>query len=110
MGGRDEMTTASISLQDLRQQLYVKAKAEKPWRVWGLYVHVCKEATLRVAYTMAKKNNGAPGIDGVTFAAIEAIGVEPFLAQLRNELVTQTYRPMRNRHVKSPKGGGRVRV
>ena len=32
------MTTASISLQDLRQRLYVKAKAEKPWRVWGLYV------------------------------------------------------------------------
>ena len=74
------MTTASISLQDLRQRLYVKAKAEKPWRVWGLYVHVCKEATLRAAYAMAKKNNGAPGIDGVTFVAIEATGVEPFLA------------------------------
>jgi len=104
------MTTASISLQDLRQRLYIKAKAEKPWRVWGLYVHVCKEATLRAAYAMAKKNNGAPGIDGVTFAAIEATGVEPFLAQLRNELVTQTYRPMRNRHVAIPKDGGRVRV
>ncbi len=104
------MTTASISLQDLRQRLYVKAKAEKPWRVWGLYVHVCKEETLRAAYAMAKKNNGAPGIDGVTFAAIEAMGVEPFLAQLRDELVTQTYRPMRNRHVAIPKDGGRVRV
>jgi RNA-directed DNA polymerase len=104
------MRTASISLQDLRQRLYVKAKAEKPWRVWGLYVHVCKEETLRAAYAMAKNNNGAPGIDGVTFAAIEAIGVDPFLAQLRDELVTQTYRPLRNRHVKIPKDGGRVRV
>ena len=104
------MTTASISLQDLRQRLYVKAKAEKPWRVWGLYVHVCKEATLRAAYAMAKKNNGAPGIDGVTFGAIEATGVEPFLAQLRDELVTRTYRPLRNRHVAIPKDGGRVRV
>ncbi len=104
------MTTASILLQDLRQRLYVKAKAEKPWRVWGLYVHVCKEETLRAAYAMAKKNNGAPGIDGVTFAAIEATGVEPFLAQLRDELVTQTYRPLRNRHVAIPKDGGRVRV
>ena len=47
---------------------------------------------------------------GVTFVAIEAIGVEPFLAQLRDELVTQTYRPMRNRHVAIPKDGGRVRV
>ena len=104
------MITASISLQDLRQRLYVKAKAEKPWRVWGLYVHVCKEETLRAAYVMAKKNNGAPGIDGVTFVAIEAMGVEAFLAQLRDELVTQTYRPMRNRHVAIPKDGGRVRV
>ncbi len=104
------MTTASITLQDLRQRLYVKAKAEKRWRVWGLYVHVCKEATLRAAYAMAKKNNGAPGIDGVTFAGIEATGVEPFLARLRDELVTQTYRPMRNRHVEISKGGGRVRV
>ena len=104
------MTTTSISLQDLRQRLYVKAKAEKPWRVWGLYVHMCKEATLRAAYAMAKKNNGAPGIDGVTFAAIEAMGVEPFLAHLRDELITQTYRPMRNRHVTIPKDGGRVRV
>jgi RNA-directed DNA polymerase len=104
------MTTASITLQDLRQRLYVKAKAEKRWRVWGLYVHVCKEATLRAAYSMAKKNNGAPGIDGVTFAGIEATGVEPFLARLRDELVTQTYRPMRNRHVEISKGGGRVRV
>ena len=59
---------------------------------------------------MAKKNNGAPGIDGVTFAAIEAMGVEPFLAQLQDELVTRTYRPMRNRHVEIPKDGGRVRV
>ena len=40
--GRDEMTKASISLQDLRRRLYVKAKAETSWRFWGLYVHVCK--------------------------------------------------------------------
>lgn len=104
------MTTASMSLQALRQRLYVKAKAEKPWRVWGLYVHVCKEATLRAAYAMAKKNNGAPGVDGVTCATIEATGVEPFLARRRDELVTQTYRPMRNRHVEIAKGGGRIRV
>ena len=78
--------------------------------MWGLYVHVCKEATLRAAYSMAKKNNGAPGVDGVTCAAIEVTGVEPFLARLRDELVTQTYRPMRNRHVEIAKGGGRIRV
>ena len=84
------MTTASISLQDLRRRLYVKAKAEKDWRFWGLYVHVSKLETLRAAYAVAKQNDGAPGIDGVTFEAIEAGGVEAFLQQRRDALVTHT--------------------
>jgi RNA-directed DNA polymerase len=101
---------ASIGLQDLRRRLYVKAKAEKHGRFWGLYVHVAKPETLRAAYAVAKKNNGAPGLDGVTFEAIEAAGVEAFLGQLRDELVSRTYRPLRNRRVGIPKDGGRVRV
>jgi RNA-directed DNA polymerase len=32
--------------------------------------------TLRAAYEIAKQNDGAPGVDGVTFEAIEAQGVE----------------------------------
>jgi len=67
MEGRGEMIKAPIDLQDLRRRLYVKAKAEPSWRFWGIYVHVCKMETLRKAYALAKANNGAPGIDGVTF-------------------------------------------
>jgi len=95
--GKDEMTKASIDLQDLRRRIYVKAKAEPSWRFWGLYVHVCKMETLRAAYEMAKRNDGAPGIDGVTFEAIEAQGVEALLEQLRDELIGRTYSscPMR---------------
>jgi len=104
------MTTAPISLQDLQRRLYVKAKAEKDWRFWGLYVHVVKLETLHAAYAVAKQDNGAPGIDGVTFTAIEDAGVEGFLGQLRDELVTRTYRPLRNRRVEIPKDGGKVRV
>ena len=59
--GKDEMTKASIELQDLRRRIYVKAKAETSWRFWGLYVHVCKLDTLREAYALAKNNDGAPG-------------------------------------------------
>src|SRR6516165_8145012 len=111
MGGKDEMTKASSSLQDLRRSLYVKAKAEPTWRFWGLYVHVCKRETLYEAYRMAKENDGAPGIDGVTFAAIEESGVEGFLEQIREELVSNTYRPMRARKKEIPKDGGKkVRV
>src|SRR4030095_7462788 len=59
---------------------------------------------------MAKKNDGAPGIDGVTFEAIEESGAESFLRQIQDELVTTRYWPMRARKKEIPKDGGRVRV
>jgi RNA-directed DNA polymerase len=108
--GKDEMTKASIDLQDLRRRIYVKAKAEPSWRFWGLYVHVCKVETLRTAYEMAKQNDGAPGVDGVTFEAIEAQGVEALLEQLRDELTRRTYKPLPARKHEIPKDGGKVRV
>ena len=104
------MTKEPISLQDLRRKIYAKAKAEPFWRFWGLYVHVCKMETLREAYKLTKQNDGSPGVDGVTFGAIEASGVDGFLEQIRNELLTHQYRPMRNRRQEIPKGGGKVRV
>src|SRR6202158_4015671 len=111
MGGKGEMTKAPSSLQDLRRSLYVKAKAEPAWRFWGLYVHVCKMETLHEAYKMAKRNDGAPGNDGVTFESIEESGVESFLEQIQDELVSNTYRPMRGRKKEIPKDGGKkVRV
>jgi hypothetical protein len=81
------MTKTPITLQDLRRRLYVKAKAEPTWRFWGLYGHVCKRETLRAAYELAKENDGAPGVDGVTFEAIEAESVDAFLDELREGLV-----------------------
>src|SRR6516165_3515406 len=110
-GGKGKMTKAPISLQDLRRRIYIKAKAEPAWRFWGLYVYVCKMETLRAAYALSKANNGAPGIDGVTFEAIEAEGVEAFLEQIRDELLTHRYQPMRNRQKEIPKDGGKkVRI
>jgi RNA-directed DNA polymerase len=108
--GRGEMIKAPSSLQDLRRKIYTKAKAEPSWRFWGLFVHVCKRETLKAAYDMAKKNNGAPGIDGVTFEAIEQEGEEAFLEQIRDELVTHQYRPLRNRRTEIPKSGGKIRT
>ena len=103
------MIKAPITLQNLRRRLYVKAKTEPTWRFWGLYVHVCKRETLWEAYQLAKENNGASGVDGVTFQAIEAEGLERFLEQLREELVQRRYRPRRLRKVGIPKEGGKVR-
>jgi len=97
-------------LQDLRKRIYDNAKADKTWRFWGLYVHVCKMETLHAAYKMAKQNDGAPGIDGMTFEAIEEGGVDAFLEDIRNGLITGIYLPTRNRKKKIPKGEGKVRT
>jgi RNA-directed DNA polymerase len=71
---------------------------------------VCKLETLQEAYAMAKSNNGAPGIDGVTFAAIEQSGVEGFLEQIRDELVEFRYLPLAVRKKEIPKADGKMRV
>ena len=55
----------------------------------------------------ANRNDGAPGIDGVTFAAIEAEGLEAWLQRLRDELLGHSYRPMRLRRVEIAKRGGK---
>lgn len=104
------MTNTPVNLQELRRKIYFKAKAEETWRFWGLYVHVCKQETLCEAYRLAKSNGGAPGIDGITFEAIEESGVERFLQDLRGELLSETYRPQQNRRKEIPKGDGKVRV
>ena len=104
------MTNTSVNLQELRRKMYFKAKAEETWRFWGLYVHVCKQETLCEAYRLAKLNEGAPGIDGITFEAIEESGVERFLQDLRDELLSETYRPQRNRRKEIPKDDGKFRV
>ena len=104
------MTKPSIGLQDLRRRIYLKAKADQQWRFWGLYVHVCKPETLREAYEMARRNGGAAGIDGLTFATIEEAGLEAFLDDIHDELHSRTYRPSANRQVEIPKDGGKVRI
>ena len=104
------MIKGSMNLQDLRRRIYIKAKAEKTWRFWGLYVHVHKFETLREAYKLARKNNGSPGIDGISFADIEAAGVDGFLNQISNDLATRNYRPERVRNVQIPKLGSKMRV
>jgi RNA-directed DNA polymerase len=110
MEGRGEMIKTPIKLQDLRRRIYAKAKAEPSWRFWGLYVHVCKIETLQAAYKLSKENNGAPGVDGVTFASVESAGRAEFLDQLREELVSGTYMPERVRRVGIPKSGGKLRM
>jgi RNA-directed DNA polymerase len=103
------MIKTSNTLQELRRKIYIKAKAEKSHRFWGLYVHVCKQSTLEEAYRMVKRNNGAPGIDGMTFEDIEQQGVESFLQSIQQELINESYQPTRNRIKEIPKANGKTR-
>jgi group II intron reverse transcriptase/maturase len=104
------MIKAPIGLQELRRRIYRKAKSEPTHRFWGLFVHVTKLETLHEAYRVAKRNGGAPGLDGQTFEAIEEEGRWRFLAELQRELLSGSYHPQANRRVDIPKGNGRFRT
>jgi RNA-directed DNA polymerase len=93
-------------IRNLQRKLYCKAKAEPAFRFYLLYDKVCREDILRHAYVLARANAGAPGVDGNTFAEIEASGEENWLTGLREELLAKRYRPQPVRRVVIPKPGG----
>ena len=103
------MIKTPIKLQELRRRIYRKAKSEKSHRFWGIFVHVTKIETLKEAYCIAKRNGGAPGVDGKTFMDIENEGLDPFLEEIQEELKTGKYKPMPNRKVEIPKENGKKR-
>jgi RNA-directed DNA polymerase len=93
-------------IRTLQKKLYLKAKAEPDYRFYLLYDKIYREDILHHAYDLMRANNGAPGVDGVTFAMIEADGLEGWLSGIRTELIEKTYRPAPVRRVMIPKPGG----
>src|SRR5207237_8003557 len=83
------MIKPSVNLQELRRRIYRKAKAEKTWRFWGLYVHVCKMETLRAAYGAAKAKDGSPGLCGVSCGDIACQGGSVFLRNIDRALIAR---------------------
>jgi group II intron reverse transcriptase/maturase len=104
------MTKAPINLQELRRRIYRKAKSEKEHRFWGIFAHITKIEVLAEAYRQARRNGGAPGIDGQTFDDVESSGREAFLLAIRDELTAESYKPRANRPVEIPKGNGKTRT
>jgi RNA-directed DNA polymerase len=97
-------------IRSLQRKLYCKAKAEPAFRFYVLYDKICREDILLHAYKLVRANAGAPGVDGVSFEQIEELGLEAWLAGLREELVSKTYRPDPVRRVMIPKNGGGERA
>ena len=98
--------TTPEKIRTLQRKLYRKAKAEPAFRFYLLYDKIYREDILRHAYELARANAGAAGVDGMTFARIETLGLEAWLAGLRKDLVSKTYRPDPVRRVSIPKADG----
>jgi RNA-directed DNA polymerase len=94
------------AIRTLQRKLYGKAKAEPGYRFYLLYDKVWRTDILRHAYDLARANQGAPGVDGMTFDRIEAAGLADWLTRLGEELRAKTYRCQPVRRVMIPKPGG----
>ena len=97
------------SIRRLQKKLYVKAKKEPEFRFYQLYDKVWRGDILEYAYRVSRAAGGGPGVDGVTFAQIEAGGRERWLGELQRELRTKTYRPSPVWRRQIPKPGGGLR-
>jgi RNA-directed DNA polymerase len=94
------------NIRTLQRGLYFKAKTEPDFRFYTLYDKVWRIDILHHAWRLVRANRGAPGVDGVDFAQIEAAGVDEWLLGLREDLRTRQYRPQPVRRVMIPKPGG----
>ena len=98
--------TTPDKIRTLQRKLYAKAKAEPDYRFYRLYDKIWRADILAHAWLLAKSNDGAPGVDGMTFGQIETEGLGEWLSRLSDELREKTYRPQPVRRVLIPKPGG----
>ena len=97
-------------IRTLQRKLYRKAKQEPTFRFYALYDKVSREDILGYAWRLVRANRGSPGVDGVSFDAIEdGVGVEKFLRDLSRELQEKSYRAQPVRRVMIPKADGSKR-
>ena len=96
-------------VQKLQTTLHTKAKESPSYRFYRLYDKVYRRDILEFAYLRCRSNDGAPGVDGQTFADIEAYGRDRWLDELTTELRERTYQPHPVRRVFIPKGDGKQR-
>ena len=86
-----------------------KAKRSPGYRFYLLYDKVYRGDVLAFAYECCRSHGGAAGVDGQTFADIEAYGRQRWLGELTEALKERTYQPQAVRRVWIPKPDGKQR-
>jgi RNA-directed DNA polymerase len=104
------LLTTPDEIRTLQRKLYTKAKQEPAYRFYALYDKLYRADILSHAWRLVKANKGSPGVDGVSFEAIEQTeGVDTFLRELAQSLKDKTYRAQPVRRVLIPKADGSLR-
>jgi RNA-directed DNA polymerase len=104
-GGRE----SSEKVRQLQRRLWKAAKQQPGRRFHALYDRIYRDDVLWEAWRRVKRNRGAAGIDMLTLADVEQMGVEVFLTDLGARLRAGTYRPVavRRRYIPKRNGGQR---
>ncbi len=93
------------NLQALQRVLYRTAKLDKTRRFHAVYDKLTRNDVMWTAWVNVAKNNGSPGVDGVSIDLITESqgGINAFLDELKREVKSNTYRPLPLRRVNIPK-------
>jgi hypothetical protein len=81
--------TLPVKVSELRRKLGEKAKQQPKFRFYTLYDRVYRLDVLTAAWWLVLKNDGAPGVDGLSCRDImDGPGAARFLQELHEELRT----------------------